>query len=58
MNPQLFKLCYFIFSSFIGISIFSFSSCGTEAEHQLPQEIKPDELSLQKVIIALKANKF
>ena len=57
MNPQLFKLCYFIFSSFIGISIFSFSSCGTEAEHQLPQEIKPDELSLQKVIIALKANK-
>lgn len=57
MNPQLFKLCYFIFSSFIGISIFSFSSCGTEAEHQLPQEIKPDGLSLQKVIIALKANK-
>ena len=57
MNHQLFKLCYFIFSSFIGISIFSFSSCGTEAEHQLPQEIKPDGLSLQKVIIALKANK-
>ena len=28
-----------------------------EAEHQLPQEIKPDGLSLQKVIIALKANK-
>ena len=48
-------LFYFFF--FHRNKYFSFSSCGTEAEHQLPQEIKPDGLSLQKVIIALKANK-
>ena len=53
MNSQLFKLCYLIFF-FIGISIF-LSSCGTEAEHQLPQETSL--MSFQKVIIALKANK-
>ena len=57
MNSRFIKLCPFIFSSFFGISIFFLSSCGSELEHQLPQEIKPDELSLQKVIIALKANK-
>ena len=40
-----------------GSILFLIASCGSDIEPQIPKDTKPSELSLQKLIIALKANK-
>ena len=40
-----------------GVALFFLVACGSDIEPQMQEEIKPGELSLQKLIIALKANK-
>ena len=40
-----------------GVFLFFLGACGSEIEPQIQEETKPGELSLQKLIIALKANK-
>lgn len=44
-------------SIFSGIVLFFSGACGSDIEPQLQEVTKPGELSLQKLIIALKANK-
>ena len=57
MNIRFSNLFTIFCSILFGMNILTISSCSSEMEPQLPEEIKPDELSLQKIIIALKANK-
>lgn len=40
-----------------GVFLFFLGACGSDIEPQIQEETKPGELSLQKLIIALKANK-
>ena len=40
-----------------GVALFFLVACGSDIEPQMQEETKPGELSLQKLIIALKANK-
>ena len=40
-----------------GVFLFFLGACGSDIEPQMQEETKPGELSLQKLIIALKANK-
>lgn len=40
-----------------GFILFLITSCGSDIEPQMQEDTKPGELSLQKIIIALKANK-
>jgi phosphonate transport system substrate-binding protein len=42
---------------FCYICLILLGACGSEIEPQMPEETKPGELSLKKLIIALKANK-
>jgi ABC-type phosphate/phosphonate transport system substrate-binding protein len=48
----------FLKQSFLCLAVsFLITSCGSDIEIQIQEETTPGELSLQKIIIALKANK-
>jgi len=57
MKSTLLFLSNNIQTVFCCICLILLGACGSEIEPQMPEETKPGELSLKKLIIALKANK-
>ena len=57
MNSSKTRLSTFFYAVLSCLAVFSLGSCGTDIEPHFQEETKPGELSLQKLIIALKANK-
>jgi phosphonate transport system substrate-binding protein len=57
MNSSKTRLSTFFYAVLSCLAVFSLVSCGTDIEPHFQEETKPGELSLQKLIIALKANK-
>ena len=57
MKSSLLFLSNNIQTVFCYICLILLGACGSEIEPQMPEETKPGELSLKKLIIALKANK-
>lgn len=57
MNTSRTRLSTSMHALLSGVFLFFLGACGSEIEPQIQEETKPGELSLQKLIIALKANK-
>ena len=57
MNSSKTRLSTFFYAVLSCLAAFSLGSCGSDIEPHIQEETKQGELSLQKLIIALKANK-
>ena len=57
MNSSRTRLSTSMHALLSGVFLFFLGACGSDIEPQMQEETKPGELSLQKLIIALKANK-
>ena len=57
MNTSRTRLSTSMHALLSGVFLFFLVACGSDIEPQMQGETKPGELSLQKLIIALKANK-
>ena len=57
MNTSRTRLSTSMYALLSGVALFFLVACGSDIEPQMQEETKPGELSLQKLIIALKANK-
>ena len=57
MNTSRTRLSTSMHALLSGVFLFFLGACGSDIEPQIQEETKPGELSLQKLIIALKANK-
>ncbi|OUU27765.1 MAG: hypothetical protein CBC04_02555 [Verrucomicrobia bacterium TMED44] len=57
MKSRIHTLSSSMRSVLCGFGLLFLCACGSDIEPQMPEETKPNQLSLKKLIIALKANK-